>query len=222
MKIKYVALGLDTAHIFLNLSVSSLNGGEADFFYEEEVRNHALKLPLAIDKILEKSCSKIEEIDAIGVVVGPGSFTGLRVGISTALALKIALEIPIYSFSSLYCLSKFSKGEGKGASFIDARKGEYYYQEFKKINEELTSIGKIQTLKYEQLKNFVVNLDWAIVLKGGAKIEGKFPSKVEFHTNLNLAKIASKEALKKLKERIEGDSQVVPLYVREADAVIQM
>lgn len=222
MKKKYIALGLDTSGLYLNLSASSLNEGEEDFFYEEEARNHALKLPLAIDKILEKSCSKIEEIDAIGVVVGPGSFTGLRVGISTALALKIALEIPIYSFSSLYCLSKFSKGEGRGASFIDARKGEYYYQEFEKSKEELTLIGAIKTLKYEKLQNLVENLDWAVVMKGGAKIAENFPSKVEFRTNLNLATIASKEALKKLKERIEGDSQVVPLYVREADAVIQM
>lgn len=218
----FFALGIDTSRFYLNLSVSSSCGGKADFCYEEEVRNHASRLPLAIDKILEKSSLKINDINSIGVVIGPGSFTGLRVGIATALAFNFALKIPVYPFSSLYCLSKFSKKEGRGLCLLDARKGEFYCQEFKKKENEIEPLSEPHTIKYEFLENRAKNLDWAVVLKGGTKIEEGLSSKIEIYENLNLAKIAAREAVKYLAEGKKGEEKIVPLYVREADAVIQI
>lgn len=219
---KFFTLGIDTSGLYLNLSVSSSFEGEAEFCYEEEVRNHASRLPLAIDTILEKSSLKINDISAVGVVIGPGSFTGLRVGISTAVAFKLALKIPLYSFSSLYCLSKFTKKEGSVVCLLDARKGEFYCQKFKKIGAEIEPLNEPHTIKYNFLESYIKNLDWAIVLKGGAKIEEKLPSQIEIYENLNLAKIAAEESFKYLAEGRKGEEKTVPLYVREADAVIQM
>lgn len=222
MSTKILALGIDTSGLYLNLSVSSSSEGEADFCYEEEVKNHASRLPLAIEEILKKSSTRIEEIRAVGIVIGPGSFTGLRVGISTALAFKFALKIPVFTFSSLYCLSKFSKGDGRGACFLDARKGEFYCQEFEKKGVTIKPLCEPHTIKYGALEIYGKELDWAVVLKSGAKIEEGLSSKFEIYKNLNLAKIAAEESSKYFFEGRKGEERIIPLYVREADAVIQM
>ncbi|MCX7831062.1 MAG: tRNA (adenosine(37)-N6)-threonylcarbamoyltransferase complex dimerization subunit type 1 TsaB, partial [Acidobacteria bacterium] len=183
---------------------------------------HASRLPLAINDALKKASLEIEDINAVGVVIGPGSFTGLRVGISTAIGLKTALNLPVYTFSSLYCLSKFSKLDGKGASLIDARKGEFYCQKFEKRIGKISPVCEPHTIKYSALESCLKNLDWGVILKGGAIFDANFSSKVEVFKNLNLAKIASKESSISLSEGKEGEDRIVPLYVREADAVIQM
>jgi len=64
--------------------------------YKFETKNHkSQKLLSLIDKILKKNKKSIKDISEIKVNLGPGSFTGLRVGISVANALSWALDIPI-------------------------------------------------------------------------------------------------------------------------------
>lgn len=68
-------------------------------------------------------CGDLDRIAAIGVCVGPGAFTGLRVGLSTAQGLAQALEVPLYGFGALH-----SRGVRVEAdlALLDARKGRVY------------------------------------------------------------------------------------------------
>lgn len=73
-----------------------------------------------------------EGLDRIGVTVGPGSFTGLRVGLAFAQGLGAALDIPVVGISTLAALARASDGgRGRTAAVIDARRGQVYLQTFR-------------------------------------------------------------------------------------------
>lgn len=66
----------------------------------------------------------------IGVTVGPGSFTGLRVGLSFALGLGAALDVPVVGISTLDALAASVPPQGRMAAAIDARRGQVYLRIF--------------------------------------------------------------------------------------------
>lgn len=71
-----------------------------------------------------------DRIDRIGVTVGPGSFTGLRVGLAFAQGLGAALGRPVVGISTLAALAWSPEGAGATAAVIDARRGQVYIQTF--------------------------------------------------------------------------------------------
>ncbi len=102
--------------------------------------SHARHLMGAIDDCLKSSGLTINEIDGLAVTVGPGSFTGLRIGISTAKALASALGKPVAGVSTLMALANSIKEENVAIQpAVDARKGQVYTAGFRR-----TSRGLIQ------------------------------------------------------------------------------
>jgi len=90
-------------------------------------KTHSDYLLRYTDIILKEADVQLDQIDGLGVVAGPGSFTGLRVGLATVQGLALALNKPIYSVSSLEVVA-FSNGPSAFPvmSVIDARKKEVY------------------------------------------------------------------------------------------------
>ena len=91
---------------------------------------HASKVTLLIKACLEKASLSLEQINAVAVSEGPGSYTGLRIGASVAKGLCYALDIPLISISTLDALAYYSKQKYPNAQFhipmIDARRMEVY------------------------------------------------------------------------------------------------
>ncbi|NMB03862.1 MAG: tRNA (adenosine(37)-N6)-threonylcarbamoyltransferase complex dimerization subunit type 1 TsaB [Tissierellia bacterium] len=85
---------------------------------------HASQLMPMIDDILSRADSTISQVEAIVVSLGPGSFTGIRIGISTALGLASALDIPVYGVSSLRARSFLD--HSTVCPLIDARRDRVY------------------------------------------------------------------------------------------------
>ncbi|MBV8053897.1 MAG: tRNA (adenosine(37)-N6)-threonylcarbamoyltransferase complex dimerization subunit type 1 TsaB [Deltaproteobacteria bacterium] len=91
---------------------------------------HGFELPSIVDEVLETAGACLNDLTAIAVAIGPGSFTGLRVGLSYAKGIAAARKISIVGVSSLDALVLcVGSGLPEGASVypvIDARKGEVY------------------------------------------------------------------------------------------------
>ncbi|WP_299333810.1 tRNA (adenosine(37)-N6)-threonylcarbamoyltransferase complex dimerization subunit type 1 TsaB [uncultured Psychroserpens sp.] len=112
-----------------NCSVSLSKKGETLILKEDNNSNysHAESLHVFIDKVIASAEIKKEDIDAIAVSKGPGSYTGLRIGVSAAKGLSYALEIPLISVSTLEALAhQVNTQDGVIIPMLDARRLEVY------------------------------------------------------------------------------------------------
>lgn len=94
-------LAFDTAMSSCSVAYACLGTG---IFHEKVIpmtRGQAETLVPMIDEIMQEAGVAYESLDAIATTVGPGAFTGLRIGLSTARALGMALDIDVYGFSTL-------------------------------------------------------------------------------------------------------------------------
>jgi len=109
-------------------AVGLLNTNTDDFKQErlETDRGQAEILIPMIADIVKASQTLMKDIDAIAVTRGPGSFTGVRIGLATARSLGLALNIPVYGFSTLDVLAKFDGS--KSLYLIDTKRGDFYGQ----------------------------------------------------------------------------------------------
>lgn len=95
--------------------------------------SHAEKLNVYIEAVLKESKIEAHQLDAIAVSKGPGSYTGLRIGVSTAKGLCYALNKPLISISTLKALAHQVKiEEGVIVPMLDARRLEVYSAIFDK------------------------------------------------------------------------------------------
>lgn len=99
---------------------------------EVMARGHSERLGGFVRAAVEESGEGFETLDRIGVTVGPGSFTGLRVGLAFALGLGQALSRPVVGISTLQALAWSVENGPRGpvAAVVDARRGEIYVQTF--------------------------------------------------------------------------------------------
>jgi len=136
-------LCLDTTTARFGVSVSR---GEK-LLYEDisspRQASHAQYLPQCLKgAITEAGFSSVQDLDAVGVVVGPGSFTGLRIGLSVAKGLAFAQNIPLLAIDGLEALAmSVSKSFDYIVPLIDAKKSQVYTTIYKvnhKGNTRLT------------------------------------------------------------------------------------
>jgi len=101
---------------------------------------HATRLLPMIDDLLERAGGGWEAVDLIAVGVGPGTFTGLRIGIATARALAHARGLPLVGVSSLHALAAGATGAAAGGAVlavVDARRGEAFAAAWRGPEREL-------------------------------------------------------------------------------------
>jgi tRNA threonylcarbamoyl adenosine modification protein YeaZ len=97
--------------------------------WEPIERGHAEALVGMVRGVLDRSGARLSDIDRIAVTVGPGTFTGVRIGLSLARGLKLALGTPICGLTSLEAIRMNVRDNPEGravTTVIDARRGEFY------------------------------------------------------------------------------------------------
>lgn len=130
-------LGLDTCFPALGVAVGvALGTPDARILsrIEPMATGHAERMLPLISELLAEAALSISDIDRIAVTIGPGSFTGTRIGIAAARALKLARNLPIVPFTSLEAIALSPEIESGSAEelavAIDAHRGEAYVQMF--------------------------------------------------------------------------------------------
>ena len=126
-----------------NCSVSIAKNGETIALREiaEEGYSHAEKLHVFIDELIAESKITFKDLNAIAVSQGPGSYTGLRIGVSSAKGLCYALNIPLIAVDTLQSLAaQISISNGFIIPMIDARRMEVFSAIYDK---DLNNIQKV-------------------------------------------------------------------------------
>lgn len=124
-----IVLALDTA---LNACSVALVEDERVLarLTEPMVRGHQERLALMVQEVMAQAGLAFSALDRIAVTVGPGSFTGLRVGLAFAKGLSLALDRPCIGIGSLQALAASVPSEGLVAAVIDGRRGQLYVQAY--------------------------------------------------------------------------------------------
>jgi tRNA threonylcarbamoyladenosine biosynthesis protein TsaB len=127
---------------------------------EEDGYSHGENLTLFIQDVLKQVSISVKELNAVSVASGPGSYTGLRIGVSTAKGLCYPLNIPLIAIDSLTSLKEIAKEKHPNStlcSLIDARRMEVYNLFYSSSNELLKPISAdiIEKYSYSQFEPFV-------------------------------------------------------------------
>lgn len=127
-------LCIDTATDICTVSISE-NGEVISFRDSAEDRSHSVLLAVYIEQVLQETNLKVEELDAIAISKGPGSYTGLRIGVSAAKGLCYGANVPLISVSTLQSmcygipesyLKENNLSDFYFAPMLDARRMEVY------------------------------------------------------------------------------------------------
>jgi len=223
-------LGIDTSTKFCNLGLIEDEDILIEYTINGLKKKHSSILVPAIKDLLKTINLKIEEINGIAVSMGPGSFTGLRIGLSVAKGLCYARSLPLLGIPTLDAMAfPLKEIPNLICPLLEAKKDEIYNAIFRGGD----SLHRITDYKCEDIHSLLTRLsplkEKIIFLGDGIKkyrdiIKEKIGKDALFiDSQLNLA-VASNSAflgLNKLKKGEEDDiSTLSPFYLRKSEAEI--
>jgi tRNA threonylcarbamoyladenosine biosynthesis protein TsaB len=223
-------LGIDTSTSCGSLGVIDDDAVVAEYALLRD-ETHSTRLVPAIQALLKEARIDLDEIDGIAVSLGPGSFTGLRVGLSAVKGLALAADIPVVGVPTLDALaSNLPFTPYLICPLVDARKGEVYTALYKDGEggqaEQLTSY---QVLAPRDLLEKIPPQE-TIFLGDGVEvyrelIEERLGVKALFappHLRFLRGSTVAEIGLQRFKKGENDDiSSLVPIYVRPSDAELQ-
>jgi len=149
---------IDTATPICSVALS-INGSTITFREDKNGNKHAELLTIFIEEIMKESGLRFKDLDAIAVSKGPGSYTGLRVGVSTAKGLCYGIEKPLIAINTLKILASGYKQNVNAGELIipmlDARRMEVYAGVYdSQLNEvSITEAKIIDENSFDELLN---------------------------------------------------------------------
>ncbi len=114
-----------------------------------------------IKALLDEQNIKVRDVNLIAVTAGPGSFTGIRLGITTVRTLSQVNNIPVVPLNTLDTLARGTSEDGIIIPCMDARKNEIFYSIYEKQGNKLRQVEEYKRVKIEDYFNFINNLDLA-------------------------------------------------------------
>ncbi len=221
-------LGLDTATWTASIGLIDANGVLAERSLAV-ARSHAAALLPLIEETLAAARLDLRQIELIAVSIGPGSFTGLRIGLSTAKGLSLATGIPVVGVPTLEALARAAGPRaGLVCPVLDARKGEVYGAAFRWRGADLEPVVEVSVLAPARL---AARLATPCTLIGDA-VE---PYADVWHSCLGDgvelvplsevsprgAVVATLGAARWRVDQIDDLARIEPIYVRKSEAELQ-
>lgn len=211
-------LAIDSATEVCGVALTENNKLVAD--YRLSQRNvHNEKLVCAIQFLAEEATWRLEELSGIAVSIGPGSFTGLRIGISVSKGLAFALGIPVVTVDTLEALAFGAKfWTGQVCTILKARADEFYFARFEKDLQQIRRRGDYQILDIDSIQEYLP--EKALVITYPADLVSAFLGKGRIpasHNEAILSALAVAELgyLKLQNEETANLDSVQPFYLKD-------
>ncbi len=195
---------------------------------------HSERLMTEIEHCLMQSDLKISDIDVFAVAIGPGSFTGLRIGLSTVKGFSYATGKPVVSVPTLEALAwNFPQSRYPVCAMLDARKKEVYAALFEWQNQDFQKIIAEHSIKPEEFIRYTLNAiryDKFIFAGEGAmiyrdKIIEVMGERAIFAPPEKTVPSPANVAALGLKKALMGDFSepisLSPIYIRKSEAEIK-
>lgn len=164
-------LALETSAVAASAAVCEDNNLIAQNFQRTGLTHSATLMPM-VESMLNNAGIKLEEIDVIAVASGPGSFTGLRIGVSTAKGLAWAENKPCASVSTLEAMAwQLSGMDGMICTAMDARRQQIYNALFEMKDGVLSRLTPDRAISLEDLQKELENTKKTQIIVGdGAQL----------------------------------------------------
>lgn len=213
-----IILNLETATT--NCSVSIAKDGELLLLKEDNSANysHSEKLHIFIQEALEEASLSFADISAIAVSKGPGSYTGLRIGVSAAKGLSYSLDLPLISVSTLESLAKQATSETYKfvIPLLDARRMEVYSAVFNGMGDQIRET-RAEIIEKGQFMDYAEQGVVLLIGDGAEKCQGILDHpNFRFKAALPTAKEMGAISYKKFKAgEFENVAYFEPFYLKD-------
>lgn len=218
-------LSVDTATVSCSVGVLDAGRLMAEITSEKK-QTHSKHLMKMIDTAIHTAGVRMDEIDAFAVTIGPGSFTGIRIGVSTVQGFAMALSKPVVGISSLEALARqVGPSTCPICPLLDARKNEVYAALYQSTKSGLRQVIEEHVAPLESLLHRI-DAPCFFVGKGAQVyaelIEEKLGERAMF-TEMILNKVRAETVGRIATQRIqtknrENLNQLNPHYIRKSDA----
>ncbi len=222
-------LGIDTSTSCGSIGLIDGDAVVADYLLDVPT-THSERLLRSIDRVLGEGGCSIEDLDGWAVSLGPGSFTGLRIGVGTIKGLAFATRKPVAGVPTLDALaSQVPPTPYLICPMVDARKGEVYTAFYQSDGKDpLRQVSAYQAIRPEDLVKQIERK--TVFLGSGVKTYGEYlqkaipalaffaPDPINFLHGSSIARLG----LARLRKNETLDlSTFTPIYVRASEAEIK-
>lgn len=187
-----------------------------------DARNHSEKIMPVIEQALQETSLNLSNIDLIVCDKGPGSFTGIRIGVGTVLAFQDSLNIPCVGISSLEALAYNVEQDGLICSLIDAKNNNVYFGLFEHKNDEYSQVGNLEFKNINEVLSLLQEQNTSITFVG----DGAATNKNLIEDLIPNSMLCIKNDLSSFSLGLAGyetytkgiSTSVMPLYLRKSQA----
>ncbi len=182
--------------------------------------SHSRELTLLVDTCLRQSGISLEDLNAVAVCSGPGSFTGLRVGLSAAKGYCYGLGVPLIGVSALYLLAMSLRARVKPNDLllpmVDARRSEVYVAIYDGHLEELERAHPL-ILGEDSFSSYRDGRTWHVAGSGAKKSIAllQYDSLMKSDAHLSASSMCDIAYQKFLDSSFENIASFIPQYIKE-------
>lgn len=202
----------------------SENNRLLELVYEDSQRTHTDRVMPVIEQILKKHQAEFSDLDRLVVALGPGSFTAIRLAVTTAKTLAMVCDARVLGVSSLRAQAEFvSNHKGRVRSVIDARRQQVYMQDFESRGQgDLAPVNQPVLREAENLSDgLAAGINPLLVIRSRSNeqlLDFVNVPVADCLLNRPLALALTSIAHRRNESEWDSYDQLAPLYLREPDA----
>lgn len=212
-------LSIDTSTDYLSIAIT--DGAKVlARYHRPSHRNHSRLLVPTISNLVRKVRLKMKDIDGFCVSIGPGSFTGLRIGVVTIKGLAYALNKPIVTVPTLDVIAHNANFfKGVVVPVLDAKKKKVYACLYKSDGAKLKKISKYLLIPAEDLLKMTAKYDKVLFLGDAVLLVGAGEKIKNWHPRADVAAGLALEGFRK--KKIVSPENLEPMYIYSMECDIK-